>query len=861
MAKNDFYQPQVQANGDMQQANNRGYRVNSALADAAPAISRGFDAVFSSTVKELDDQSRSWAANASSQADVAAMEMLEAKKRSAGDGAPKFKESVLEDWKKYEDETLKNAPNGRTSELMRDHFNAVREQLSNRASAFQNQETDRWTVKQAGDGVDADARLLSGLGAEEIDGSVDKSLGKWNAHIKALNMEPSDKQKLIDAAKDKVLEAANQRKIALDPKGYLAQNAMARNPEVLATDPNAPLGIRNNNPGNLRSSEFKGTVGVDSKGYGKFESPEAGLRAMAKNLLVQQEKHGLNTVEAIIDKYAPPSENNTAAYISTVAKAIGVGPADKLNLKDPATMQRLMTAMIKHENGVQPYSAEQIAGGAAAAIGGDTVPLPPAKTQGLNDGTRSPSGNNTFALGTWEQQQKWINLAETEVRRVEAVRKQKVTEVGAVLSGVKTRMESGLALPPDEMQAITAQVVETGDAATAKKWQDLKETQDLTQSMQQLSPVQLSNVIITQLEPAAHRDGATEREALQLDVGKKLLGTMTEKIKTDPISWAAQTGMQVSPLDFNKPETLPARIANAEAVSQKYGIPVERAIFSQAEKNQLAIAIDSMPNEMKLRLGKQMQVGFGDYFTKAVGEFSDKDPIFSHAAFLSGLSSANDGTALDIFVGQSILKEQPNLKPKDTEKQIPLADFGNAFELMPRAAAGIVAATDALYIKRVGMTESFDADAYSSAMQEVVGKTKDGTGGLGEFNGQKYLLPQQFTEDDFERGIQAMTADELAEMSIGGGHAIYGSKKSPATGAELYTNVVFKSVAYGQYAAFDRDGRKVTSDKGEKGQFILAINPAKFAEIVKRANDRAAETSMKEVESGYGADRAGGGFQ
>lgn len=865
--KNEIYQPQARISGDMVAPTNRGERFEGF---DTRGIVAGLNVAADFATQELDDRSRAWAANATSQADVAAQEMLERKKREAADGAPKFKESVLKDWKKYQDETLKNVPNGLTGELLQDHFNSVTKAITLKADEFEVAEDGRWKTKMADDGVDADAKLISTLPPTEVEGQIEKSLGKWTAHYKAMGMEPADRQKLIDATREKLTNAANMRLIQADPDAYKNANAMARDPQVLASDPKAPRGIRNNNPGNLRPTkdQWQGANGDDG-GYLKFKTPEAGLRAMAKNLVTQQEKHGLNTVEDIITKYAPKEDdNNTMAYISQVSTAMGVGPGDRLNLKDPQVLQGMMVAMIKHENGVQPYAPEQIQYGVGAALGNES--LPPVKTkatadgevitqtQGLSDGTRSKTGSAAFNLGTWEQQQKWMNYAETESRRLEAERKQKVTEANVLMTSAKDRMQSGLMLPEDEMQAISAIVAGTGDAVAAKKWQDLQAVQQVTQSMQQLSPAQLSTVINTQLEPAARRDGATEREAMQLDIGQKLLGTMTTKVKEDPLSWAAQTGMAVAPLDFNKPESLPARVANARAIADKYGIPVERAIFSQAEKTQFADAIAQMPDNMKLQLGKRMQAGFGEYFTRAVSQLSEKDPIFSHATFLSGLSASNDGLALDILAGQRILKEVPDLKPSKADKQVVIANLGNAFEFMPQALPGVIAAADALYAKRVGNVDSFDQTAYEQAIEDVVGKTKEGTGGIADMNGGSYLLPQQFSEDDFERGIKSMTADELAEMSIGGGYAVYGSKQAKASGEELMRNLTIRSVAYGQYALFDGDGNRVTSDKGPKGQFILAVNPQKMAAIIARANEKAAQERAS-GRSGWGMD--GGGIR
>ena len=65
---------------------------------------------------------------------------------------------------------------------------------------------------------------------------------------------------------------------------------------------------------------------------------------------------GNNTLDGIIHTYAPQSENNTRAYIDSVSKATGYGAKEQVNLHDPETLKTIMAAMIKHENGAQPYT-------------------------------------------------------------------------------------------------------------------------------------------------------------------------------------------------------------------------------------------------------------------------------------------------------------------------------------------------------------------------------------------------------------------------------------------------------------------------------------------------------------------------
>lgn len=130
------------------------------------------------------------------------------------------------------------------------------------------------------------------------------------------------------------------------------------------SDSSSPVGIRNNNPGNLRSWPGAGTAG----GFATFGTPQAGLTAMGKNLLSYQDKHGLNTVSGILNRWAPSSENNTGAYIADVSKQTGFGANQPLDLHNPQVLAPLISAITKHENGSNPYSPEVIAQAVSSAL-------------------------------------------------------------------------------------------------------------------------------------------------------------------------------------------------------------------------------------------------------------------------------------------------------------------------------------------------------------------------------------------------------------------------------------------------------------------------------------------------------------
>lgn len=112
---------------------------------------------------------------------------------------------------------------------------------------------------------------------------------------------------------------------------------------------NRTLGIRNNNPGNLRPGDnWQGIAGTNNN-FIVFSDMKWGTRALGTDL-TNKFYRGLNTITKIINTYAPPSENNTIAYINAVSKSTGFGANAPLDWSK-ANLAKLMRAVIMHENG------------------------------------------------------------------------------------------------------------------------------------------------------------------------------------------------------------------------------------------------------------------------------------------------------------------------------------------------------------------------------------------------------------------------------------------------------------------------------------------------------------------------------
>ena len=129
--------------------------------------------------------------------------------------------------------------------------------------------------------------------------------------------------------------------------------------------PETPRGIRNYNPGNIRHAkgvrwQGQATTQGDVE-FVQFNGPRWGIRAIARVLITYQDKRRagdgsrIDSVREFIERWAPPFENDTDAYVRHVARALGVGPDDEaLDVYDFTVMRALVQAIIRHENGPGP---------------------------------------------------------------------------------------------------------------------------------------------------------------------------------------------------------------------------------------------------------------------------------------------------------------------------------------------------------------------------------------------------------------------------------------------------------------------------------------------------------------------------
>lgn len=152
--------------------------------------------------------------------------------------------------------------------------------------------------------------------------------------------------------------------IAMDIPGVATANGLQEYSNNVNRSAYLSRGIRNNNPGNLNFAGQKGATlesGPNAR-FASFPTMLEGIAALDRQVMLYL-KRGKNTIDQIIDIYAPSSDgNNTSSYKSYLSQYTGLGVKEKIDGSNFEVMKKLIQGIINHENGA-----------AARAVSGDDV--------------------------------------------------------------------------------------------------------------------------------------------------------------------------------------------------------------------------------------------------------------------------------------------------------------------------------------------------------------------------------------------------------------------------------------------------------------------------------------------------------
>ncbi len=116
---------------------------------------------------------------------------------------------------------------------------------------------------------------------------------------------------------------------------------------------------RNNNPGNIRMSDFSRRAGAigEAGGFAVFPDEQTGQRAVKK--LLRGKSYNNLTIANAVSRYAPPSENNTVAYQRSIERLTGLSINRRISDLSDAELDKVVNA-IRQIEGWKPGRIEQI---------------------------------------------------------------------------------------------------------------------------------------------------------------------------------------------------------------------------------------------------------------------------------------------------------------------------------------------------------------------------------------------------------------------------------------------------------------------------------------------------------------------
>lgn len=550
-----------------------------------------------------------------------------------------------------------------------------------------------------------------------------------------------------------------------------------------ATGPE-PRGIRNNNPGNIikTGEAWQGEVAGDDPKFASFATPEAGIRAMGKTLLTYQDKHGLNTVEAIVSRWAPATENDTAAYAATVSKALKVAVNAPLDLHDSDTLNRLTRAMIQVENGPggARISDQQIALGLASAGSGGA--LPPA----------SAPASQTVAPGRADSGLPMVDALpdDWKLHVMQLARAQGHQDMATARETLRSKAQDSSAefltngyatSPPNEAEFVRAY----GQSEGVARYRDFQGVASLGQTLQQVKQLPAAALArLLQSSKPTPGEGFAAREH-NFEILTRAVDQVQQAREKDPVGYALSTGAYgfkpLQRLDDPKAlaQELPRRAAGARQMAADYGTPAQ--VFTKDETAALGASIKAAPVEAQKGQLAAIFKGVGDMglFKQTMQSLAPDNPTMAVAGVYQarGLRTTENRDVADLILrGQAILT--PNTKEdgaghmggksllKMPEEKLLLSDWnnetGDAFKGKEQAADLFMQTAKAVYAARSAEEGDYSGVINSKRWKAAIGMA---TGGIVSHNGSKIVAPYGMDYGMFQDALKT----QATAMSKAGG--------------------------------------------------------------------------------------------
>lgn len=775
---------------------------------------------------QVDAQHQIFLAKAHTDYQVQAQQTIDNIKRNAQPGES-ITPSVTKALSTLQQKTTGNVQNPLLQNALTERTEASNDQFLSAAQSYDFGARDKYIKYNYNQSIIGAGDLIK---AQDTPQAIQEmAMNKLGELLHTANTSPIDPDQRMDmklAATKQIGNAAAYAAQLKDNRGWLADHASGLTPEARAMMPDAlSRGIRNNNPGNLTGDDqWQGLVGKDDGGYLKFDTPENGLRAMAIDFRNQQDKHGLNTVSDIISKYAPPNTNNTASYIKGVSASMGVQPDQKIDLHDPETMHRMMDAVIRHENGGNPYSGQTGEWAAHEAING-TSTTPP-DNQMPHGGTRT--SDTIFNMLPLEDQKSLINESIQVEKQQRFMGAQYASQASTQMQMMEQNMEKGITPGQQDLQQVGEFVRNSASPALQGRYEKLAYKAQLTAHANAMGTDAIESTINT-LDAQSQSESRDDALAFYQNYQK----TRSAAVNKDPLGYWHNQGNQLPPLDFNKPQSIVQRAQIANQVATQYGVSPVDAFMRDDDKTYLTNAIQGSTAQQKLQLLNTLHGNLDEgMYNGVINSLRKNNTVVAAAGDYLGLSRSinspggwfgKDQATSSADIANALAQGDSLLHPSDKSKPFPMPSdekvrqniqpqYQQVFRNLPQAQDSAFEAIKSYYAYSKmqqgdysgGVNGEPDQKTLNDATQKVLGMTS-------KFNGSYALAPWGMDETIFRDRMQRAYTGQAAAAGIDVKTFPFGSVSFQNTGQ------------MGKYLAVTGNGY-VVDKKG--AQVVIDVNGA-----------------------------------
>lgn len=436
------------------------------------------------------------------------------------------------------------------------------------------------------------------------------------------------------------------------------------------------------------------------------------------------------------------------------------------------------------------------------------------------------------ALLSPEQVEQLGNGADSDIRRkqIEADAAARAAKADAIekIDDVRDRITGGYAVTDEEYAEATGLAEQYGLNNRLRDLHEGATAKQVNREWQNATPAQI-DARVKVLDTAIAKAGEKAPEALVAErkALADLLSTRTAQVKSDPLAAGAMMGISVGPVNWTDPKSVAARRQAADATARAMGVPAK--YLTDEEAMQLTANADTPAGQ--LAVARQLRQLGPAAAKAAAGQVLPGDSVFAYSMGLR--PEVQQG----IFRGKGLRKEYP--VPAKDAQQIWRETTGNALAPMPAASreAAYLSAVE-LYRQAASSAgkDEFDPTLFRGAVREALGGNVNGrTGGVGEWNGAKMLLPPGMSQVQFDARLGNYTPTRA-----------YRGDKTKIPGAELRRRFTPVMQPNGTYRFLSARGEYVVIEDG-RTPLELDVNKLKPSSAAHRAAPKVSENHRHPV--------------